>query len=309
VQLKRVFTFSWQLTGLLAALLIQGLWSSSVVSAESIQDSITLSPPSKHLDLKAGQVLQDEFTVINYGEVAYDFVVYTAPYSVKDESYTPNFIDEKNNADAYRWVSFSQSKWHAEPKQTLRIPYSINVSPGAAAGGHYGVIFVETQPQNLDSQGVARKKRLALLLYANVSGPTETRGSVLSVDTSWYQSVPPITSTVRVQNTGKTDFTAKTNYAVFDLLGNIKYQTSVDVVVLPGTVRAVDFTWDKPAWVGVYKVHSDTTVLEKNSSRDSYVIVAPLWLLVLVAMASLISIASALRKRGSTTDKKMHFRS
>ena len=292
------------LTGLSVALLLVGVINGMPVRAEEVQESITLSPPTKHLELTAGEVFQDEFTIINYGDVAYDFTVYTGPYSVKDEMYTPDFINQPTNADAYRWVSFEKALWHAEPKQTIHVPFTINVSKGATAGGHYGVIFVETQPKEAQSTGVARKKRLALLLYTTIKGPTETAGRVVAIDTPWLASVPPITSRTRVQNTGKTDFAAKTRFAVMDLFGNVKYQNEQEAYVLPSTTRAIEHSWDGATWLGVYKVHTETSVLGTLTQANTYVVVAPKWLLFLLALLLLIGLIHIMRRRnsGSTTD-------
>ena len=322
-------------TGLSVALLLIGTVGSASVQAEEVQESITLSPPTKHLTVDAGAVVRDEFTIINYGDTAYDFQVYTGPYSVKDEAYTPDFTSQPANADAYRWISFEKATWHAEPKQTIHIPFTMNVSKGATAGGHYGVIFVETQPKTAESTGISRKKRLALLLYstvngptetsgkvasidtpwftsvppltstieATVNGPTETSGKVASIDTPWFTSVPPLTSTIRIENTGKTDFAAKTRFAVMDLFGNVKYQNEQEAYVLPNTTRAVDISWDKTAWIGVYKVHSEATVLGKHTQSDQYVVVAPKWLLFILALLGLLGAIEIVRRRnnGSTT--------
>ena len=271
-------------------------------SASALEESITLSPPSKHYDIKAGETKTDDLTVINYGDVGYDFIVYTAPYSVKDSSYTPDFIKQTDNGDAYKWIRFNKTRWHAEPKQTVKVPFTLTASKGAVAGGHYGVVFVETQPP-ADEQGVARKKRLAMILYTNVDGPTTTAGKVASISSPWFQTTPPLRSDVTVENTGKTDFTAKTKYVVKDLLGAVKYQNEKESVVLPETSRLIDHLWDRPTWVGVYKVHTEATVLGATTTKESFVIMAPKWLVFILALAILVLVARALGRRGKTTPK------
>ncbi len=269
----------------------------------ALEESITLSPPEKRYNIKAGETKTDELTVINYGDVAYDFIVYTAPYSVKDDEYTPDFITATDNGDAYKWVRFNQTKWHAEPKEVVRVPYTLTASPGAAAGGHYGVIFAETQP-SVPEQGVARKKRLAMILYTNVDGPTVTAGAVKSISSAWFQTTAPLRSDVLVENTGKTDFNAKSKYSVKDLFGTLKYENEKENVVLPGTTRSIDHVWERPAWVGVYKVHTEVTALGKTTVKDSFVIMAPKWLLFIAVLAILILVARALSRKNSVVSKK-----
>ena len=272
-------------------------------TANALEESITLSPPEKHYDVKAGESKTDELTVINYGDISYDFTVYTAPYSVKDNAYTPDFTTQTDNGDAYRWIRFSQTRWHAEPKQTVKVPFTLTASKGAVAGGHYGVVFVETQPAP-DSQGVARKKRLAMIVYANVDGPTTTAGRVASISSPWFQTIPPLRSDVAVENTGKTDFNTKTKYVVKDLFGNVKYQNEKENVVLPGTTRQIENTWDRPAWVGVYSAHTEVTVLGKTTVKDSYVVMAPKWLVFVVILAVLVLIARRFSTKSTSHTKR-----
>jgi hypothetical protein len=272
--------------------------------ASALEESITLSPPDKHYDIKAGESKSDELTVINYGDVAYDFVVYTAPYSVKDDRYTPDFTSPTDNGDAYKWVRFNQTKWRAEPKQIVKVPFTLTASPGAAAGGHYGVIFVETQPIVSDQTGVARKKRLAMVLYANVDGPTTTAGAVKSISSAWFQTTPPLRADVTVENTGKTDFNAKSKFIVKDLFNTVKYSNEKENVVLPATTRIIDHVWERPAWVGVYKLHTEVTVLGKTTVKDSFVIMAPKWLLFVLALAALVLVARALSAKKTNRPKR-----
>lgn len=274
--------------------------SSTVSAADEVKDSITLSPAAKHVTLAAGASTEDSFTVINYGDIAYDFIVYTGPYSVKDEAYTPDFIKQTPRGDAYKWVSFTQTKYHAEPKQRLTVPYSLLVSKGAPSGSHYGVIFVETQPQGSDTTGVVRKKRLAMKLYVNVNGVNEYQGDVETIATGWYQSSPPLTSMVKVKNTGRTDFDVSTKVVVTDLFGNIRHQNQHDeLTILPETTRAIEFSWDKPNWLGVYKVHVEATLLGKTTMKESFVLVAPLWFVLLLVILGGAGIYYAIRSRKS----------
>ena len=96
---RRIHYRFW--TGLLAALSV-GIIFSSAAMAESPAEGITLSPVDKHYTIDAGSSTQDTLTILNDGQTAYDFVVYGAPYWVKDTQYTPDFATQQPNADAYK---------------------------------------------------------------------------------------------------------------------------------------------------------------------------------------------------------------
>lgn len=246
-------------------------------------ESITLSPTSKTYKVNTGQTFEDTLTVLNDGQTAYDFTVYAAPYAVTSGTYDPSFTSTAANADAYTWIQFKQTTWHAEPRQTLKIPYTVRVKNNAAPGGHYGVLFAEVQPSNTSGDStLARKKRVGTILYATVNGDVHLSGAALGAHIGWFQSRAPLEVTSSVQNTGNSDFTAKVTYRVSDVFGSVKYSLESTYVILPETTRDMTLSWADAPWFGLYKARVTTAFLETNSVAESYVLIMPIWLVLLV---------------------------
>lgn len=273
-------------TGLLLALFVAVGSVSGAYAAEPADtptESITLSPASSRLRLDAGAVETGELTVLNDGDIAYDFIVYARPYSIQNNNYEkPDFTGTPSNADAYRWVQFAETSWRIEPGDTLKIPYSLRVPADAAPGGHYGVIFVETQPTGADGISVARKKRVGSLLYVTVNGTFRTGGQILGAEVPWLQFRAPLMANVMVENTGNADFDATVNYKVTDIFGRTKYDATKDYVVLPKTVRKINIEWGSAPWFGLFNVALTTNYLDQSSSSRSLVLLVPRWLLYTV---------------------------
>jgi hypothetical protein len=291
-------------TGLVLALSLV-LMSSPVAVAAEKRDSLTLSPASKRLQLEAGGVVNDSFVVINDGDTSYDFTVYTAPYSVKGEDYEQDFTTQTENSDAYKWISFAQSKWHAEPGDNVTIPFTVRVGAGVPAGGHYGTIFVETIVTEAgDQTGIARKKRLGIILYTNVKGETESGGQVKSVSLDFFQPASPMKSDVSIENTGKTDFTATSRMVVKDIFGQQKFSTSSENIILPKTTRHIEHSWNNSPWLGIFRVTVTNEVLGKTTTTESLVLVVPRWLLLVIGVLALVGVANALRKKRAHTPRR-----
>lgn len=274
--------------------LIAGLFAFALVPAASafaadpssdIIESIVLSPVSKRYDINAGASTTDTFKVINDGKVAYDFVVYARPYSVSTESYQPDFVSKPQNADAYKWVQFDKPSYHIEPGQTIDVPYTIRVPKGSTPGGHYGVLFAETQPSG-DTQGnvVKRTKRVGAILYMSVKGDVRTGGRLESVDVPFFQFNRPLTTAQRVKNSGNIDFTANTAMTVYDVFGGVKFKTTREYPVLPSTIRRAVVEWPDPSWIGLYKVDLTTSVLDTTASSTHYVLFVPVWVYLTLAI-------------------------
>lgn len=288
--------------GVLLATMASLLVAPLTASAEDALESITLSPVKKTYELKPGQTIEDSITILNDGRTAYDFVVYAAPYSVTDSSYVPDFTTDKTspNTDAYTWVQFPQTNWHAEPRQTLTIPFTIHVKQDASPGGHYGAIFAETQPLKEDGGNIARKKRVGSIIYATVSGDVNMAGRVTSLDIPWFQSSAPLITHAAVENTGNTDFSAAVSYQVSDVLGSVKYTSQKDYAVLPSTTRDVSQQWDSAPWFGLYKVHISTEVLGQKTEKNSYVLIMPKWLILLLVIVLAIGVVYVFWHRKKT---------
>jgi hypothetical protein len=273
------------IAGLLACLSIPTVAAFAASPSDAVIESIVMSPVSKHYEINAGASTSDTFKIINDGRVGYDFVVYARPYSVSSESYQPDFISKPQNADAYKWVQFDKPSYHIEPGQTIEVPYTVRVPKGSTPGGHYGVLFAETQPSG-DTQGnvVKRTKRVGAILYMTVKGDVRTGGTLKSVDVPFFQFNRPLTTAQRVKNNGNVDFTATTNMGVYDIFGGEKFKTAREYPVLPSTTRRAAVEWPNASWIGFYRVELTTSFLDTKSSSTHYVLLVPLWVYLTLAL-------------------------
>jgi hypothetical protein len=278
------------------------LSGTAVHAADSdAKDSITLSPVSQRFALDAGSQGSNKVTVRNDGTTVSNFLVYSRPYSLKNEAYEPDFEKTSSTTDVYQWMSFEKTSYTLNPGESIDIPYTIKVPATAAPGGHYGVVFIETQPPAGGNDSVSRKKRVGSIILANINGKTIQTGDVLSTSAPFWQTTPPMTVQSRVTNTGNTDFQAQTTFTIKDLFGSMKYRATQDFTIYPGTTRKVTLAWNGAPWFGLYKVDQSVKVLDKTNDSSHFVLMAPRWLPVtlIVLLAIGASYATLRRKRRS----------
>ena len=267
----------------------------SITHAASVDESMTVSPISRHYQLDAGHVANDELTVINNGQVGYDVIVYARPYSVASDSYEPNFVNTPRNADAYQWVQFTATKYHVDAGRTVHVPYTLSVPAMSAPGGHYGVIFVETQPS--DSGSVVRRKRVGMLIYATVKGQYITRGEAAGGAIPFWQFTSPLAATVSTKNTGNADFDDTITYTVKNILGKVIYRGSNAYTVLPGTTRKITLGWNDSPWFGLYAVEARHSFLNQTPTISGYVLMIPRWVYAVVVLVTIGAAVYAIRRR------------
>lgn len=286
---------------IIGSLLVVLTVSASVFAADqlSVIESITLSPTSKHYQLQAGETKKDTFTIVNDGKEDYTFTVYARPYSVASEAYTPDFVKDVPNADVYQWVQFDKPTYRLKAGASVEVNYTVRVPKNARPGGHYGVLFAETQPVGKQSGGssVERKKRLGVILYMTVKGTYDIQGKSDAMNVAFFQTRPPITASQRVTNSGNTDFMVSTSMKLFDVFGTKKLETKREVSVLPQTTRKILSEVTPSSWFGLYKVELTTKYLKQTDSETHYVLLSPLWVYIVVVLVIGARIAYALAQR------------
>jgi hypothetical protein len=261
-------------------------------------EKITMSPSSRTIKLDAGTVLRGSMDVINSGDVAFSFKVYTTPYTVSGESYDPNFTRTAANADAYSWVKLEKTDYPSlEPGQMVTVPYTIHVPETAAPGGHYGVIFAETKAREIGQTGVARQKRVGQILYLTVNGNYISGGKIAGFNLPFWQTKPPVVSTARVSNTGNVDFETEVRTVAKDLFGRTKFTYSGDPIVLPQTTRLIEMNWDKAPNFGLYNVSQSVKFLGSEHTNSNLVLVAPRWFPILLIIIVLSGVSYAVVQR------------
>ncbi|MEO7905194.1 MAG: hypothetical protein ABIR91_05385, partial [Candidatus Saccharimonadales bacterium] len=161
--------------------------SNASAASTDTRESIVLSPVSQRFNLEPGAVQSSEMTAVNDGTVAQRIVVYSRPYSVKNEAYDPDYASASSITDAYQWVQLAVTQYIIKPGETVTIPYRLQVPKAAAPGGHYGVIFIETQPSGESGDSVIRKKRVGTILLVNVAGTADRSGQLISSTAAFWQ--------------------------------------------------------------------------------------------------------------------------
>lgn len=290
---KKVPIFAAVLAGALLA--FGGVVATKVHAAEG--ESIVLSPASERFEVDAGEAVRKTFTVINDGTVEFDFKVYATPYSVSDGSYLPNYEEKASNADVYTWVAFDQDRFTLQPGEKVDVPYTIDVPADAAPGGHYGVVFAETEAKEDNSGQISRNKRVGAILALTVEGETVLEGQQIGAQIDWLQLGGQINGLLTVENTGNTDFVMTDKITVNNILGPIAYEKQSERLILPKTTREVQLTWPNSPIMGVYKVSLQSELLGKTTTTTQWVLLMPAWMLVVSVVAIVGLIFFLIRRR------------
>lgn len=271
--------------GLIALLSVTSTVFAAADPNTTAREAITMSPSTKKYTADLGDTFEGSFKVINTGETTYDFIVFSKPYSVSGENYSPDYDDESApRADAFGWVTFDTTEGTLAPSESAEINFTVAVPEGASLGGHYAALFAKTKVSKDDTGQVGREKSVGSILRIDVGGDVNEQGTILGSSIPFFQSSPPLTATIRAKNTGNVDYMVNSSITITDIFGNVKYTDSKVNTVYPDTTRAIEYSWDGASWIGFYRVKLSAEYLTGGYAEYGRVLILPRWLIALLVI-------------------------
>jgi hypothetical protein len=253
-------------------------------TAYAASQDITMTPTSVSPIINPGAIYNGAFQVIDQGKTGYKFLVFATPYRVNGEDYTPEFTILPTAPNISSWLNFSAPGGDINPGQSITIKYTISVPENTQPGGYYAAAFAETQfPQVANS--ITLNERVGELFYIQVAGPVVKEGKLLTWQSNFLQK-PPLTSTIRLQDSGSINYPATIQFKVEDILGHTKYSLYTIKELLPQTIRLVTMPWDKTPSIGLFKVTGTVSFLNQHKTLPTK------WVLVMSSMVRLIVIST-----------------
>ncbi len=312
INIKSIFT------GLAAALFMGIALSIAPVSALEGEHNVQISPPTQKIALEPGEVYHGTFKVSNIGVSEYDYKLTSIPYSVTNNNYDPDFTTETTYNQLHKWVTFEDDEGSVPSNESRDVHYTVTVPEDVPAGGQYAGLAVSV---NNEEQGSMQTvTRVVMKLYASIAGDTREEGEIAENKVSSFVfGGGKITSTSLIKNTGNVHADATYIMRVYPLGSNEEVYTNEEDpsvrTILPETERYFTLTWEDTPSIGLYTVEQVIDYMGQTSTTKKFVIVCPLWLIVIFAaliFAVVFTLVSRARSRkqeakeSSSSRKKSH---
>lgn len=275
---------------LISLALVLNSLSGFVHAADVPEYRIQVSPVRFELDLKPGKTTTETFRVQNTGSKEFSYTVSVAPYNVISDDYEADFSSETQYNDIVKWVTFSQTSGTLEPRGEDEITVTVRVPSNAPEGGQYAAIMASMDASDTaGGTGVAIVRQVGILLYsANVEGRTVKTASVEENKIPSFIFNPPITVTSLVKNTGNVHAEASYTLQVFPLFSDEEAFTNeedpIKQMVLPGTNRYNELSWDGAPALGIFRVKQTVKIFDEVSTTEKLVFLCPIWFLFIVLL-------------------------
>jgi len=255
----------------LAIVVIAGLGLTQTANA------ITLIPPSLEFNVQPGETITTRVKLFNETTSVVEQYASTANFTAKDETGTPEFVEETTPSDLASWITIGQGPYTLQPGERIEIPVEIKVPANADPGGHFaGILFSPQAPKTVEGSGVAITTKVGSLVLVRVAGEVREQASVASFTTSDgktnYHRLP-VGFNVRVQNSGNVHVRPQGSITIRNMLGGTTTVLPINTAqgaVLPTSTRAFAATWEKDAQVGPSNFFKEFAYEWKNFAFGPY---------------------------------------
>jgi hypothetical protein len=252
--------------------------------------AITVGPAKLEYKVDPGTVITGSILLINETQEKQVFV----PSFEK-------FIEVSGEKKFLRGEKSELTEWFRfpneivlEPGERKDIPFTIEVPQNAPPGGHFAVIWWGNKPVSGSGDNVAIVTRAGILVYLQVSGDINEKGSLISFSLPFNKFLfwaLPIDFNVRFKNEGNTYLKPKGDITIRNMFGGIKTVLGVneaDRILLPQVeddLRIASKFNKLPFAFGPYKA-----VLTLNWGDKPEIVQKTLWFFVLPIKETIIGI-------------------
>jgi WxL Interacting Protein, peptidoglycan binding domain len=275
-----------------------GSWA--IVPATSSQNT-TSNRAFFAIETAAGQVVRDAVAITNVTADPLTLQLYPADAFNSPGAGFALRPQNEANTDVGSWITLRSDEVTIKPKATIKVPFTMDVPPGATPGDHVGGIValnpVATGEQTTAEGAVIQvQQAVGVRIYTRISGPLNPQLVVESVSVDLDSGGIPglafpreATITYTVRNEGNVRVTPNRSLIVNGLFGRTLYQPDDKPLpeILPGNEATFSEVWADPPFMD--RVSATVTVsgteTSAPSSGDAVIWILPWLLLVIVLVA------------------------
>lgn len=210
--------------------------------------ALTVSPPRID-DLKTdpGKSLERTLKLTNSEKESQTFYTSIQNFEAKDETGSPNFVDDKK--DLASWIKLDSSVTLG-PNESKEVKFTIDVPANAEPGGYNSAIFFQTNPPETSPDvAIGLGTQVGSLVLLTVNGPFTDEAGIITFATKDKQFIYnhlPVEFFYRFQNTGDSQVKPLGDLIISNTLG---YKTKTIIAnpeksnVLKNSIRKFELAW------------------------------------------------------------------
>ncbi len=284
-------------------LIVVGILGQKTESAVAGSYGLTLAPMNQNVIINPGDSREASFVMANLSSASTDvlYELSIEPFYISDEG-DINYEAEGDSGEMRNWIKFNvPTTGSLAPNEKMTVSFTIDVPETASAEGQYVAIIVTTNDgssgleengdnsENVPVVSIKETKRVAHLVYAEITGKTKKGGEILDVSLPSFLFSGNITGSSTIKNTGNVHGTANYTLQVFPLFSDEELFSNMEdpdlKTILPNRSVYRELVWEKTPKIGIFRVIYTVEFENSTAEISKIVVVCPLWLLFLVVFA------------------------
>ena len=294
------------------------LGSSSLVYADETEDAETseeeiafqVSPMHLQITLTPGERYYGTFKVTGPASNKSPFVfkIEKKPFTV-NENYDVLYENNGDYNQLVDWLTIVNETGSVNPNATEVIQFYIDVPEDAPAGGQYVAINVSSDNDATVGEGINIRAKYAIshIIYAEVAGETERGGDIEKISVPSFLLSGAISGSASIKNTGNVHSDATYTLQVFPFFSKEEVFSNEEEpntnTILPGATRTTIVPWAETPKLGIFHVIFTVNFEGVESKVDKYVIVCPIWLLIIIIACIFLIIFSIVFTKKKSSKK------
>ncbi len=219
----------------------------------SLALGVNISPARYEITGDKGTVVYGEFTVVNQSNIDQVYGTSVENFSAEGETGIPRF--SKDNKDIASWLRI-EKKITVAKNEKKTIEFSIVIPESAEAGGHFGAVFLYSDPGEGGEANVSIGTKIGMLVLLKVNGDIKLGGEIKDFSASnpndsdklakTFFTELPINFTYRFTNSGNDRVNPYGIITIENTVGMNSALLSANANqgnVLPQSTRKFDVLW------------------------------------------------------------------
>ncbi len=222
---------------------------SSLSAAPKPPTGLQIFPLRSRPTLSPGDTSTGKVTVKNDTDQLMSVDISVERFKVTDEDYNYSFSEDRNT----EWVRIADKSLNLQKRESKEVAYSLAIPADASPGGYYFSIMASSQNQP-SSTNFKEIRRVASLIYLEVSGDLTRQVNLLGFDSPWFVTQREVSIDTRLANQGNSHHSARTKQYFESIFGQQSSILQKDGLILPGTIRKLSSSLKAPWLPGIYQL-------------------------------------------------------
>ena len=195
-------------------------------------------------------------------------------FKVTNENYDYDFSPGEHTD----WIRLADKSLTLASGEAKGVAYSLAVPIDASPGGYYFAVFASIKNSG-GTSNFTEVKRVASLIYLEVSGKVVKKVNLIGVDTPWFTINRTINADLRLNNQGNSHHPARIKQYFENLINQESPAVQKEGLILPGTIRKLSSKLEVPRMPGIYHLAVEFTPPQGGTTQSirQNIVYFPVW--------------------------------